>query len=104
MTSSDMQNVDSVVRHVNDLSETIDKYGAGIVAMAIIYVLFIVIIMGFVVYFAKTAKQNQRRTDEFIKYLKDMSAKENNNDVVEAFIKSTNIIVDHLRYVCYETK
>ena len=104
MTNSDMQNVDSVVRHVNDLSEAIDKYGAGIVAMAIIYVLFIMIIIGFVIYFAKTAKQNQRRTDEFIKYLKDMSAKENNNNVVEAFIKSTNIIVDHLRYVCYETK
>ena len=105
MTSTDLQTAASVIQNVENLSKTMERYGAGMVAMAIIFVLFIIIVICLLIYFSKIIRQGEERTKDFINYLKNPpNDKKNGDDVVEASIKSANIIVDHLRYVCYETK
>ena len=58
MTNPNLQNLDVAIGHVNKLAETMNKYGAGLVAIAIIFVLFIFIIIAVIAYMANIVKKS----------------------------------------------
>jgi hypothetical protein len=104
MTSTNPPSVESMTQQVTELSNTIDKYGAGIVAIAILFVLLMALMVFFLVFFKNLYDTNAKRTDQIIRWFETQMSKQPDSDIVKTSVESTNIIIDHLKYTCSMTK
>ena len=104
MTGTNPPSVDSMVQQVAELSNAMDKYGVGIVAIAILFVLLMALMVFFLVFFKNLYDTNAKRTDQIIRWFEKEMSKQSDTDIVKSSVESTNIIVDHLKYACSVTK
>lgn len=104
MTSTNPPSVESMVRQVSELSETMTKYGVGIVAIAILFVILMALMVFFLVFFKNLYDTNAKRTDQIIRWFEKEMSKQSDTDIVKSSVESTNVIIGHLKYACSVTK
>lgn len=104
MTSTHPPSVESMVQQVNELSDAMTKYGVGIVAIAILFVILMALMVFFLVFFKNMFETNTERTNQIIHWFENQVSKQSDTDIVKSSVESTNLIVDHLKYACSMTK
>lgn len=98
----DINNLTSVVNTVSELSEKVQNFGVGIIAVATILVLFIIIVLIFFAIFRKMF-------DNFVKTYQEMFNKvlgsddEEEKDMLRQSIEIANEAKCHLQYACGAT-
>lgn len=97
----DINTVTSVIDTVSELSKKVQNFGAGIVAITVILVIFIIIVLIFLAVFRKMF-------DNFIKTYQEMLNKlihssEEGQDVLKQSVEIANEAKCHLQYACGAT-
>ena len=104
MTNTNPPSVESMVQQVTELSEAMTKYGVGVVAIAVLFLILLALMVFFLMFFKNMFEANTKRTDQLIAWFENQMSKKADSDIVKSSVESTNIIIDHLKYACSMTK